>query len=400
MIPQRVYAAEYPYYISQQIPAIQIQLARLTTFGEDGNSRRRMEAVKIPVRYGQVSKLIEHTFDNDLTTGFRFAAVIGNERYDHKDEGVMVEDPRGFAVHISAANAAQLMLNARIENGEILDNCVWVQDKRTMNLVVEGSSQHEDAKRLTKLSHQKVVAQDCSPGDVLTLQSGEDVLYLGLYHFVASKGTRTYWRNTDETAKIGGVTKRHLYVNAELTPFVCSHDILKLISGEETVLLSDGRKFTGCQVLSVGNLKVADIVTKSRAVIDTTRVAEIITEASSSYDIARMLKMDRVTDIVHCSNIPYGNVKLDIEPVDKKPTRNDELYCWKIGDTVFGARVSSNSRPSSTCLDLDPLFEEAPGKEVTLKYVNLPTALADPKQFYRLVLKTDFGSIHIKEINH
>lgn len=395
MIPIQFFAAEHPQYIWNAAPALQVPIAELTSYGEDGNSRRRIDHLCSNWVRIKSAKLKKHILENELVHGFRFSSYIEDPRYDIKDQKILVEDPRGFNVRISSHNAAELMLHGNIERGEIVDRCVWIQDKRSMSLVVENSPRHLEAVRVTKLSQQKVSVSDCAPGDLITLQSGEDVLYLGLYHFMSCKKDRYSYRSSSEKVRIGVASKRHMYLHPDLTQFTDDRDIVTLANGTDTPTLPNGVKFGGHPVLTAANLKVADIRVKSKALVDTTRVAQALTKTTRR-SLAQIVKVDLAYYVEHVSAEPYGTITVGVEKIDKRPTEEGSTYCWFSGSNLYALNVGWRSR-SSYMLDLSELLVSEPGKEIELPYVP-QQPLIQPTEYYQLVINTAVGSIPVPTI--
>lgn len=131
-------------------------------------------------------RCIPRTLKNELVEGFEIARSV--RRYGWNGGNVVwrVIDPRGFELEISSANFASIVDCTTIVNGVIQGRCVWGRDGSTNVLLPENSEPYQEFVKLTALKNQVkaggVSVKDIKPGYIITLESGDEVEYLGKFY--------------------------------------------------------------------------------------------------------------------------------------------------------------------------------------------------------------------------
>lgn len=131
-------------------------------------------------------RLTPRTLKNELAEGFEIARSV--RRYGWNGGNVVwrVIDPRGFELEISSANFASIVDCTTIVNGVIQGRCVWGRDGSTNVLLPENSEPYQEFVKLTALKNQVkaggVSVKDIKPGYIITLESGDEVEYLGKFY--------------------------------------------------------------------------------------------------------------------------------------------------------------------------------------------------------------------------
>jgi hypothetical protein len=136
-----------------------------------------------------------HVLVNEPMHGFRL--LDRNQKLQgwlNKFDSWVVEDPRGFKISITAGNLQQIMSCATLDNGEILDQCVWGKEGPADILIPVTSEVYLAARENTERMSKKVSKRDIKLGDRVVLQNGEEKIYLGCYYPIIVKNSRDGYR--------------------------------------------------------------------------------------------------------------------------------------------------------------------------------------------------------------
>jgi hypothetical protein len=92
---------------------------------------------------------------------------------------VRVADPRGFELEITIENLVMCMSSNLVDNGEIIQECVWGRDGNRNILLPTNSEPFKDSVQ-TKAKLDTVISlRQVKPGDEIALITGETGIYLG-----------------------------------------------------------------------------------------------------------------------------------------------------------------------------------------------------------------------------
>lgn len=183
----------------------------------DSACRKRQETIISWATNGRPPEILE----NDLREGFALGDSIRRRSGWGKGNVTWrITDPRGFELEITSPNLASILGCTTVVEGVIQGKCVWGRDGGVNVLLPENSEPYQEATRLTMLSKQKLSSKDYAPGDLVLLQTGEQAVYLGVYHMLTYefKQEKGRWNNGNDpacTIEMGGTRKRHLWINVE-----------------------------------------------------------------------------------------------------------------------------------------------------------------------------------------
>lgn len=135
------------------------------------------------VRHGQEKTInIARSYENVPLIGFRLTKSI--RRYSSWGSGNVkwrIEDPRGFELEITSPNMARIVDTCVIDQGEILEECIWARLKGDNILVPVSSDLYIAATRNDERMTSKVKPSEVNRGDRVTLQNGDEGIYLGKF---------------------------------------------------------------------------------------------------------------------------------------------------------------------------------------------------------------------------
>lgn len=161
-----------------------VPLGFMTPDGTDSAATKRKATVDTWARgYGRTEPAIPAaSYENKPLTGFKLGREI--RRYASWGQGNVkwrIEDPRGFELEISSPNFASIVLCTTMENGEILEECVWARQGSENVLLPVSSAEYKQAQINTTRIGKSVGLKDLQPGHHVILQNGEEGVYLGAF---------------------------------------------------------------------------------------------------------------------------------------------------------------------------------------------------------------------------
>jgi hypothetical protein len=162
-------------------------LGFITPWGEDDKAKQRIQTVDSWARQGRQGAIPTSVVENVPMRGFRLTSAIRTGRFGSVDKW-RIEDPRGFEVEISSENLASIISETTIENGEILNKCIWARKSSSNVLLAVGSEEYNDAVDMTSIASTSVATKDIKPGYRIVLQNGTTGRYLGKFHLVQIVG--------------------------------------------------------------------------------------------------------------------------------------------------------------------------------------------------------------------
>ena len=153
-----------------------VPLGFMTPEGTDKTAERRKSTVK-----SWSSKTIPtKTIDNEPLIGFKVGQSINHSSsWNRAFDKWRVEDPRGFELEISSGNFENIIKISTIENGEILEKCVWGRLGSENILIPVGSEIYKSAVSNTERAKQKIAIKDVNIGNKVILKNGDKITFLG-----------------------------------------------------------------------------------------------------------------------------------------------------------------------------------------------------------------------------
>jgi hypothetical protein len=92
---------------------------------------------------------------------------------------IRIEDPRGFELEITIENLAMCMNGNIIEDGELVQECVWGRDGNKNILLPTNSDPYKDSVTTKSAIDSAISLRNVKPGDKIKLITGEEGIYLG-----------------------------------------------------------------------------------------------------------------------------------------------------------------------------------------------------------------------------
>lgn len=192
----------------------EIPLGFMTPDGTDAAAVKRKATVDAwakPGHYGTVKAIPSKSFENKPMTGFKMGRSVkhgggwgqGNVKW-------RIEDPRGFELEISSPNFAQIIGVSTLENGEILEKCVWGRLGADNILIPVSSDVYKAAEANTERLNKSASLKDLKPGYRCIMQNGDEGTYLGSHYCVILDDTarvkcedkkRQFYGTQDEQGK-------------------------------------------------------------------------------------------------------------------------------------------------------------------------------------------------------
>lgn len=183
-----------------------VPLGFMTPDGDDAAAKKRKATVDAWAsggHYGRTEKkqIPAVSYENKKLTGFKLGRNVRHGGYGWGQGNVKwrIEDPRGFELEISSPNLASIMLCTTIENGEILEECVWGRLGSENILLPVSSDVYKAAVANSERATKKVGLKDLKPGHYVVLQNGDEGIYLG-QHFTYVTSGGSYYNSTGPTA--------------------------------------------------------------------------------------------------------------------------------------------------------------------------------------------------------
>jgi hypothetical protein len=146
----------------------------LTAWGTDSVSKRRMDSVT-SVSGGNQNNC--RTILNEPLVGFRLLQSAWKDSW-------RLQDPRGFELTINNNHLQLLFDTCVIQDGVILDACVYVRVGNNLAVLSTRSDVYSHAVWATRMSNSKETWRKVKPGYWVTLRSGMRGQYLGKYHIM------------------------------------------------------------------------------------------------------------------------------------------------------------------------------------------------------------------------
>jgi hypothetical protein len=207
-----------------------LPLAFITPNGNDKAALKRIQTVDSwsgRSKDGYASAVIT----NEPMQGFKLTCNIRRGgRYGSGDKW-HIEDPRGFVLEINSTNLAYLLESCVIENGTILNSCVWARQRGNNVLLATDTDLYQNAVTLTSLDGISVSMKDVEKGYDVILKSGVSAKYLGKYHLLKKSWGDNDWFDLH--------SPQHLLLTNDNKPKLLSYSNPKISKIETKNALSD-----------------------------------------------------------------------------------------------------------------------------------------------------------------
>ena len=163
----------------------EIPLGFMVPDGEDAGALKRKKTVDDWASRSH-NKIDATSFENAPQIGFKLGRNIRHGGYGWGQGNVKwrIEDPRGFELEISSPNLAQVMTCTVIEQGEILEACVWGRLGAENILLPVSSDVYKAAVSNTERMNTKASLKDLKIGDYVTMQNGDEGEFMGSFFMI------------------------------------------------------------------------------------------------------------------------------------------------------------------------------------------------------------------------
>jgi hypothetical protein len=159
----------------------EVPLAFMTEDGTDKAAMKRKETVDSWVKRNKNS----HTevLDNIPLVGFRLGRSIKRSRnWGGGNVKWRIEDPRGFELEITSPNMANILASAVIDNGEILNECIWARLQGDNVLLPTSSELYITAQENSERQTKSVAPSSVKRGWRIVLKNGITGIYCGTFY--------------------------------------------------------------------------------------------------------------------------------------------------------------------------------------------------------------------------
>lgn len=170
------------HYVGMRSQGGGLPLAFITPNGTDKSSIGRIQTVDNWARGN--SALDSTVIENVPLCGFKLTCDIRRSGRFGAGDKWCIEDPRGFELEISSTNLAYLVQNCIIENGIILDPCIWARQSGNNVLLSTLSQEYLNAVQYTQIKNKTESIKNVQKGNTIILQNGVVGTYLGRYHML------------------------------------------------------------------------------------------------------------------------------------------------------------------------------------------------------------------------
>jgi hypothetical protein len=229
------------HYIGFQTRPAQdgLPLGFMTPDGTDDAAKKRKATVDSWAKgYGYSARnegaLPAKTLENKPMNGFKLGRSLrhGGGGWGQGNVKWRIEDPRGFELEITSPNLAQILACTTVENGEILEQCMWARLKSDNVLVPVSSEVYKAAQANTERLSKTASMADINLGDYAVLHNGTEGTYLGAY-FVGSHGFGRYGGTSNVSFED---KKKHLFLQEDGSIYIVASPKLSEIKPTETPL--------------------------------------------------------------------------------------------------------------------------------------------------------------------
>lgn len=186
-----------------------VPLGFMTPDGTDKAAQKRKATVDTWAKghsyYADKEQVLpSKTFENKPLTGFRIGRTVIHGGWGATHSKWRIEDPRGFELEITSGNLSQIIDCTTIENGEILEKCIWGRLGAENVLVPINSDAYKTATENTKRIKSSASIKDLKIGHHITLKNGTEALYYGRWYVV----TNQHLAKVSTASPNGGVSEK------------------------------------------------------------------------------------------------------------------------------------------------------------------------------------------------
>lgn len=167
------------FYVGAVSRKDQLPLAYMTPYGTDKSSQSRIGSINSYVNnpHRGNSNIGTKIVANKPLSGFKIKQV---SIYKSADLW-RIEDPRGFETEVPSSNLLDIINYCTIENGEILEPCIWARSGAINVLLTTNSPEYKLAVSNTDAASKKASWRDVKIGNEVILQNNIKGIYLGKY---------------------------------------------------------------------------------------------------------------------------------------------------------------------------------------------------------------------------
>lgn len=328
------------FYVGVVSRKDQLPVAYMTPYGTDKSSQNRIRSINSYATnpHRGSSTIDPKIVSNELLTGFKIKQV---STYKSSDMW-RVEDPRGFEADVPSNNILDIISNCTIENGEILEKCIWARSGPVNILLSTTSPEYKLAVSNTDAANKKASWRDVKVGNEVILQNNIKGIYLGKYTPIIYNN---YSKNSSElgpndimihnkqyfvilessVGKLKSYTSTlHLIATAKLSSVSDSSVELSPKEAEEKV--NEYLKDDDCFLTSPTYGKIIALSADPKTVNDNIVINPILITYNNAHDLANDLNSNR-----HLNKIPEVFVKISDEEFGKiryNSTFTVQEYSW------------------------------------------------------------------------
>ena len=330
----------------------ELPLGFMTPFGTDKAFDKRKSTVDSWASsggyYGQnvaQNKLPAQTYDNKPLIGFKMGRSV-RHGYGWGQGNVKwrIEDPRGFELEITSPNFAQIISFCTIQEGEILEECIWARMGNENVLVPVNSDVYENAIKNTERMSKSASLKDLKIGDSVVMHNGDQGIYYGAM-FVTSRKSAVYNSSNNANELFCGDKKRHVFL-MQGADGLESRKYFKAMGSPKLSQVFEGKAMTPQEA-------ELDIVKKVKE--DDYTLDEATNEYGRSPIAFTVEKMDPATFTLGKVTRPLTDIEKAFEADYPSPTHRNYYYMSKYYDeaTVI---FDVNGQPSR--IDIPDIFNK------------------------------------------
>ncbi len=212
-----------------------LPLAFITPNGTDSAAVKRKATVDgwVSQNSGRTGQTVSSSvIKNEALGGFRLLDSI--RHYSSFGSGSTkwrVEDPRGFELEISSPNLMQIMENTVVDQGEILDACIWSRNGKENYLVPVSSELYKQAVVNTERSQKSASLRDLKPGDSVIMQNGQTGIYQGKFY---TWSLSNEYNNSESTVDFSS-KKKWVFLDGKTISVITSPKLAEITKGAEVL---------------------------------------------------------------------------------------------------------------------------------------------------------------------
>jgi hypothetical protein len=178
-IPEKVYIGFQGRRSQDEVP-----LGFMTPYTTDKAGEKRRATVDNWAKgygYGAQKTFNSVILENKPMIGFKIGRAIRRSGGWNSSGAsfIRIEDPRGFELEITIENLAMCMAGNIIEDGELVQECVWGRDGNKNILLPINSEPYLDSVTTKSAIDNAISLRNIKPGDKIKLITGEEGVYFG-----------------------------------------------------------------------------------------------------------------------------------------------------------------------------------------------------------------------------